>query len=187
MGLSFWPLQTVICRRLGLPGSYLTVVRSCGWRRRWLEGGCTISSWSATGGTECKEFHPYCRYRTPIHLEPQEDLAFEGCGRLVGRVFAQNSLWNCACSRGWLIVLHELPVVNRATLVPVRQLDVSVIGAGKIDLVLYPASNTVGGRGLHGSRPHTGHQRSRYIPAHFAHRYLPGLLSLHHEPTDGHV
>ena len=52
-------------------------------------------------------------------MELQEDLTFEDCGRLVGRVLVQGCLRGCACSRGWLTVLHELPIVNESTRVTV--------------------------------------------------------------------
>jgi len=81
--------------------------------------GCTISLRTATGDTGRKAFHPYFRDRILIHVELQEDLAFKGCGRLVGCVLVRGCFWSCACSRGWLIVLHELSIVNdsiRATL-----------------------------------------------------------------------
>ena len=112
MGPLFWPRRTVICRLLGLPGSYPMEVRSCGWRKKWLGVGCTMSSRTETGDTQRKDSHQYCRGRIGIYLELQEDLAVEGCGRRMGYVVAQNCPWGCACCRGWFTVLRELSIVN---------------------------------------------------------------------------
>ena len=74
--------------------------------------GCMISLWNALSDTGRKTFHPHRIDRVLIHLEIQEDLAFEGRGRLVGCVLVQVCLRGCACSYGRFTVLCELSIVN---------------------------------------------------------------------------
>ena len=74
--------------------------------------GCMISLWTAPSDTGRKAFHPHRIDRVLIHLEVQEDLAFEGRGRLVGCVLVEVCLRGCACSYGRFTVLCELSIVN---------------------------------------------------------------------------
>lgn len=88
--------------------------------------GCTMSSRTETGNTEREYFHQSYGGHIEIDLDLQKDLAFEGCGRPMGCVLAQDCAWGRPCYRGWLIVLHELSTVNGATLGSLRQLGVSL-------------------------------------------------------------
>ena len=71
-----------------------------------------ISLWNALNDTGRKTFHPHRIDRVLIHLEIQEDLAFEGRGRLVGCVLVEVCLRGCASSHGRFPFLCELSIVK---------------------------------------------------------------------------